>query len=232
LAFNVNIPPLNDPRVRRALAMAIDRERLADRILAGNVLPAAGGVIPPGMIGHTPSVGPTYDPDHARQLLAEAGFPGGQGLPTINFGAFRPLIVNQICNQWQEQLNVTIRPDFLQSTVRAAHALRAGRISILHVGWICDCPDPDYILRVGMYDYASDHETYTALVEKARSLTEQNERLRLYRQAEQLLLEEVIVFPLLYGRTNLLVQPWVKQLPVSALKWWFFQDAVIQRPNA
>ena len=64
--------PFNDIRVRRAFAFAIDRERLADVVLRGYHIPATGGVVPLRMPGHSSGISLPYDPERARQLLAEA----------------------------------------------------------------------------------------------------------------------------------------------------------------
>ncbi|HSM57658.1 MAG TPA: ABC transporter substrate-binding protein [Candidatus Sulfomarinibacteraceae bacterium] len=83
LAFNVNREPFRDRRVRQALALAIDRELLADMTLQGTLFPATGGMIPQGVAGHVPGLNPPYDPQQARALLAEAGFPDGRHFPTV-----------------------------------------------------------------------------------------------------------------------------------------------------
>lgn len=112
LSFNAGRPPLHDPRVRRALALALDRDALANRALNGYDVPATGGFVPPGMPGHTPGIGLPYDPDEARHLLAEAGYPGGRGLPTIQaqgvdtgmFGATKEWLQTR----WREILGIAV----------------------------------------------------------------------------------------------------------------------------
>ncbi len=83
LAFDATRPPFDDARVRRALAHAIDRRELAQGLLQGASSPALGGLVPPGLPGHTEHIGLLYDAARARQLLAEAGYPGGRGFPEI-----------------------------------------------------------------------------------------------------------------------------------------------------
>ncbi|MGB5932102.1 MAG: ABC transporter substrate-binding protein, partial [Anaerolineae bacterium] len=83
IGFDVKRPPFDDPRVRRAFTLATDRGTLADVILRGFVFPTTGGFVPPGIPGHSPGIGLPYDPDQARRLLAEAGYQGGRGFPTV-----------------------------------------------------------------------------------------------------------------------------------------------------
>jgi oligopeptide transport system substrate-binding protein len=82
-------PPLDDLRLRRAIAMALDRQSLAERW--GNS-PATGGLVPPAMPGHTPGLALPYDAVQARRQLAEAGYPGEWGLPPLRFRYYRPEI--------------------------------------------------------------------------------------------------------------------------------------------
>ena len=85
MAFDVRRAPFDDPRVRRAFAYALDRETLAGVTLGGYFSPASGGLVPPGMPAHSPGIGLPYSPERARDLLAEAGYPGGRGFPTVDF---------------------------------------------------------------------------------------------------------------------------------------------------
>ncbi len=83
LSFNTSRPPFDDVRVRRAFVLAMDRETLSGVALGGTVFPATGGFVPPNMAGHSPGIALPYDPDEARKLLAEAGYPGGRGFPPV-----------------------------------------------------------------------------------------------------------------------------------------------------
>ena len=112
MGFDVNRPPFDDPRVRRAFVLATDREMLADVALRGYVFPATGGFVPPGIPGHSPGIGSPYDPEGARQLLAEAGYPDGRGFPVVGALLPRAAITLAGCEyqqaQWQENLGVEI----------------------------------------------------------------------------------------------------------------------------
>jgi ABC-type transport system substrate-binding protein/class 3 adenylate cyclase len=106
LVFDATSPPFDDPRVRQAFAYAVDREALADVTLGSFVSPAMGGCVPPGMPGHTPGVALPYDPERARELLAEAGYPEGRGFPLVDFvtGYLKRGVAQQLSAQLTETL--------------------------------------------------------------------------------------------------------------------------------
>ncbi len=112
VGFDVSRPPFDDRRVRQAFTLATDREALAHVTLRGYVFPASGGLVPPRMPGHSPEIGLRYDPETARQLLAEAGYPGGRGFPTLESLApdwyLAHPSLGHLAGQWHENLGVTI----------------------------------------------------------------------------------------------------------------------------
>jgi len=110
VGFDTSRPPFDDVRVRRAFAMAVDRERLANEVFEGLPDPVTGGLVPPTIPGHSPGIGLPYDPAQARQLMAQAGYPDGQGLITdeivwIDAGT---TILEFVKSQWMDNLNVEV----------------------------------------------------------------------------------------------------------------------------
>jgi ABC-type oligopeptide transport system substrate-binding subunit len=85
LSFRTDIPPFDDVRLRRAFVHAVDRDELEAKVYRGSHMAATGGFVPPGMVGHSPGIGLVYDPDLARRLLSEAGYPNGKGFPEITW---------------------------------------------------------------------------------------------------------------------------------------------------
>ncbi len=231
LTFDVNCPPFDDVRVRRAFALATDRRRLADVVLRGYVSPATGGLVPPGMPGHAAGIGLPYDPQRARRLLAEAGYPEGRGFPPMGVLTFRAAQsrCDYLESQWREVLGVESRWDVLPW---AAFLEKLGQDppQTLVLMWVADYPDPDNFLRACRAQTWTGwrNETYDQLVEEARRMTDQQERLRLYRQAGQILVEEVPILPLAYERDHLLVKPWVCHYPTSAMQAAFWKDVIIK----
>ncbi len=98
--------------------------------------------------------------------------------------------------------------------------------------WLADYPDPDNFLRVAVNDIQGHtgwrNETYDRLVEEARRVMDQGERMKLYRQADKILIEEAAVMPVLYGRANYMVKPWVKGYLLSPTDTPRWKDIVIE----
>jgi ABC-type oligopeptide transport system substrate-binding subunit/class 3 adenylate cyclase len=234
VCFFPNGPPLDDVRVRRALILAIDRERLADVTLGGYELPGTGGLVPPGMPGHSTEIGLPYDPELARQLLAEAGYAGGRGFPPLNafvWTRWYAEILKHLQVQWLESLGVEIRRQMVELATFQQEQLesREQQPHLFLNGWVADYPDPHNYLRVAVHRLPRrwDIVAYERLVEEASRLTDQAERMLLYRQADRMLIEEALIMPLTYGRSHLLVKPWVARYPLTAAdKFW--KDVVIE----
>jgi oligopeptide transport system substrate-binding protein len=233
MGFDVSRPPFDDVRVRQAFALATNREILAELVLRGHSAPATGGFIPPGMPGHSPHAGLPYDPDRARQLLAEAGYPQGCDLPALHLiaRAGHEPQSQYLKAQWQETLGVDIKLTWTTMEYeRFFRRLRRESPSMFLLGWVADYPDPDNFLRISTFRQWTQwrNESYDRLVEEARRVVDQGERMRLYRRADRILIEEAAILPLYYPRLHLLVKPWVRQFPVSAIKWWFWKDVIIE----
>jgi ABC-type oligopeptide transport system substrate-binding subunit/predicted ATPase len=231
VGFNVTRPPFDDRRVRRAFAMAIDKERLASVAMSGDWFPATGGFVPPGMAGHSPDIGLPYDPERARDLMAEAGYPDGRGFPAVE--CLRRSIFDDVdCDflraGWREILGVELEWDVIEWG-QFLDRLDQRPPHVYRVGWAIDYPDPDNTLRLSRHKPWSgwEDERYIGLVERARRTTNQPERMRLYQQADQILMGEAPIVPILYGRIHWLVKPWTRY-SVSPISWTSWKDAVIE----
>lgn len=226
----VNQAPFDDDRVRRALAMTIDREALPD-VVAGYVLPATGGFIPPGMPAHSPRIALPFDPVKARRLLAEAGYPGGRGFPRVSF-LCQPdqlRIIEPLRALWRAHLNLEIPREAIERSATLERLKkRAPCIFLTH--FVLDYPDPDNILKIGPPGYWQEiggwNEEVSQLVEQARQSTDPVERVRLYQQADRLLVMEATLVPLIYSRWHRLMRPWVR-LAVSPLGMLLWKDAIV-----
>jgi oligopeptide transport system substrate-binding protein len=183
------------------------------------------------MPGHSPGIALPYDPAWARRLLAEAGYPGGYGFPAVDCltpGAMVPQ-AEYLQAQWREELGVEIAlecPEWGTLLER----LRNEPPHMFIMAWGADYADPDSFLRVGLLSESIQwqNRTYDRLVEKARRVTDQAERMRLYRQADTILTQEAAILPLTYARLNWLIKPWVHKYPTSGMRWWFWESVILE----
>jgi ABC-type oligopeptide transport system substrate-binding subunit len=223
--------PFDDLRVRRALALATDKERLTVA-WHGYPSPATGGFVPPGMPGHSSGIGLPYDPERARQLLAEAGYPGGRGFPKIEAHYPNPAPpLESLQEQWRQVLGIEV---VWQGIDGGTFVSRSSKTlpHLCMVGWDADFADPDNFLAGGVDGLRGwtnwRDETYDRLVETARRELETHDRIRLYQRADRILVQEAAIIPVGYSQFRLLVKPWVKRYPVPAMSGSFWQYVVIE----
>ncbi len=230
LGFNMRLPPFDDVRVRRAFAQAIDRRVLAS-LLGGDLRPAYGGMIPPGMPGHTKEGTPPYDPLAAQATLAAAGYRKGQGFPEVTMLVFPAarLVAEYVQQAWERVLRVSVRLEYVPWHEYVERLNKGALPHLFMAGWVADYPDPDNFLRVNAFHEWTgwQHDEYFTLLERAIHSRDQNERTRLYQQADAILIQELPVVPLFYSHWTFLRKAWVRVFPVSPLKWWFWKDVVL-----
>jgi oligopeptide transport system substrate-binding protein len=232
LGFDTRRPPLDDPRVRRAFALAIDRDHLFNVVWGGRYFPATGGLVPPGMPGHSAGAALPFDPKKASRLLAEAGYPGGHGFPVVTSARFDDpsniSFTEYLQEQWLEHLGIKVGWDTMSWRV-FLDRLGQHQPQMYVMGWSADVPDPGDFLSLASWrrDSGWQNEAYDQLVDRARGIMDQDERMKLYRQAERILIDEVPILPLGYFRLHFLVKPWVRRFPTSPMKWWYWKDVII-----
>lgn len=234
----VNIDPvLKDVRVRKALNYAVDRQRIIRYVLKGQASgPAHHGLVPPSMPGYaSDSVrGYQFDPARARALMAEAGYPNGRGFPELtlqlNAGGGRNVsIAEAIQGMLKEHLNITVN---LLQVEFAQHleSIDAGKAPFFRLGWVADYPDPESFLNLYYGKIVPDpsqpspinstrfqNAAFDALFERALATTNRAERMTLYRQAEQIAIENAPMLLILNDEDFRFVQPYVKGHPHNAM---------------
>jgi oligopeptide transport system substrate-binding protein len=171
-----------------------------------------------------------YDPERARELLLEAEYGAGSGLPPVDFLTTDrwQMESKHLRDQWRENLGVELR----WSEMPWAEYLEVVNRDPPHIflmGWNPDYPDPDVYLRVAVQLHTAWRpRRYLELVEQARQSTAQEERMRLYAQVERLLAEEVPLLPLTYDRIHVLLKPWVRRYPISVRGDVFWKDVILE----
>jgi ABC-type oligopeptide transport system substrate-binding subunit/tetratricopeptide (TPR) repeat protein len=230
LVMDLARAPFDDPRVRRAFVIATDRETLAGVTMRGLHSPATGGFVPPGMPGHSQGIALPYDPEPARQLLAEAGFPGGRRFPRVEALILpgRLFVAQWLQAHWRENLGVDISWQVVMEWEEYMERMLNEPPHLYWVGWEAEYPDPDYFLGMGIQFHSTwRNRAYEGLIEETRRMTDQEERMSLYRQADRILVDEAPILPLTYERYHWLVKPWVRSFPLSPSKAWFWKDVII-----
>lgn len=237
--FNMRQPPFDDVRVRRAFSMSIDRQVIVDSVLNGLAVAASRGVVAPGFDTYPYDTIPptTYDPDGARELLAEAGHPGGKGLPTaylqVNNDGFGYVRVAGIVQSMLERnLGVRVITSVLPAE-QHYERVRMGRAQFWREGWIVDHPDPENFLAL-FYGKSVPVDTATpsylnstryrnarfdSLYAAALSTADRPVRMALLAGAEKQLMDDVAVVPLYHERSVRLLQPWVRDLPINGMEY-------------
>lgn len=219
----------NNPKVRQAFNYAIDRDRIVKYVLKGTGVPATHGLVPPGMPGYDINniKGYAFDIEKAKQLLIEAGFPEGKGLPevtlNINEGGGRNLQVMEAIQDMLSKIGVKIKIQALQFAQHLDN-IDAGRSDFYRLGWIADYPDPENFLNLlygkNVPDNPADkspinsfrykNAKYDELFEAALKVSDRTERYKLYQQAEQLAVDEAPMLLIFYDVDLRLVQPFVR----------------------
>ena len=212
--LNVRRPPLDNEQVRRALALAVDRQAIVEHVLRGGQLPATS-LTPPGLADYTPPAELTADFAAARRLLAAAGHPGGHGLPPLellyNNSENHRLLAEAVQEMWRRELGVEVRLVNQELKVVLAER-RTGQYQILLSDWVGDYPDASTFLDVWRGDSGNHHtgwasSDYDSLLLTAARTVNPAERALLLQRAESLLLAAMPVVPLYFNTHVFLLQP-------------------------
>ena len=223
IGLNVNEPPLDDPNVRQALNMAIDKQEIASIVLGDLVVPA-NGILPPGFPAYNAEIeGYSFEPLKARELLEESKYGDDlENIPPItittpgSFGANVSLDMEVVLQMWERHLGITAE---FQQTEFATFLkdLHKRRFQMFDIGWIADYPDPENFLDILFHSESSNNHTnynnpeVDRLLVEARVETDEFARHALYNRIEQLILDDAPWIPLWYsGERYTLVKPSVR----------------------
>lgn len=202
--INVTRPPLNDARVRRALALAIDRESIVNNVVRGGQV-AAYAMTPPSP-GYTPRARLSGDIAEARRLLAEAGFPDGKGFPKIDLLYNTQDNHRKICEaiqaMWRTALGIEVGlvnqewKVYLTSMDNLDYDIARG-------GWIGDYTDPHSFLDTFVTGGGNNRTgwgspRYDALLQQSYAAPDEAARMEIFQQMDQLIVDEMPIIPLYY----------------------------------
>jgi len=222
--FNVKRAPFTDKRVRQALALAVDRESLIRNITKGGELPAYH-FTPEGIDGYVSRARTRLDFDEARRLLAEAGYPGGQGLPPItllyNTAENHRVIAEALQQTWKRELGVDLRLENQEWKVYL-DTIENGDYVMSRQGLIMEPYDPAQFLKVFTSDSGFNrtgwsNPEYDRLFREAVKTVDQNARLEILQQMEAILTDEMPILPVYYYTSKFLIDPSVQGWEMNLL---------------
>jgi oligopeptide transport system substrate-binding protein len=206
IRYNVTRPALRDPRVRRALSLVIDKELIVNKITRAGELPA-GSLVPPGCAGYQSPPGLTYDPDEARRLMAEAGYPGGKNFPLITYlyseGEVNQDIAIELQAMFKKDLGINISLERQEWKVYL-NSMDSLDFDICRSSWVGDYDDPNTFLDMFVTDGGNNrtgyaNPKYDQLIADAAAEVDEKKRFDIFRRAEHMLIsEDVPICPLYF----------------------------------
>ena len=189
LGMNQNLyEPFKDIRVREAICRAIDLEGLSRGLFHGTAAPLAGQITE-GVAGYNPENRPvSYDPERARTILAEAGYPGGEGMPPLAISAPEPnrMELAFYANQLKTELGIAVAVAVVERGTYLA-AMNAGQVAFFPWAWSAAYPDGLYFLRDVWYGPSTynrsrwQNDAFDALIERAAETPDNERRYELYQ---------------------------------------------------
>ena len=215
--INTQAPPLDDPLVRRALSLAIDREALVAHVARGGQIPSAA-LVPDGLAGYEAIPLPLFDPDRARQLLREAGYERPEDLPPValmyNTSEGHKQVAEAIQQMWKKELGIRVELENQEWKVFLANAEQMN-FQICRMGWTGDYADPFTFLELLTTECGNNHSAwsnaeYDALLAAANRESDPARRLAMLREAEALMLEAQPLIPLYVYTRSQLIKPYVR----------------------
>jgi len=212
-------------RVRKALAMTVDRDAIAESIMQGIVEPAYA-LVPPDTLGYYPPETFSYDPEQARALMAAAGYPGGEGFPQFDLlyntqESHRRLAV-AIQQMWQRELGISVSLLNQEWKVYLDNQDNMN-YDLSRRGWIGDYVDPNTFLDMYITDGGNNKTGFSnarydeIILNEAPNTLDRDKRYELYREAERILLEAMPILPVYTYSTKQLVVPSVQGMPSNIM---------------
>ena len=214
---NVNHKALKDKRVRQALAMAINRYEITRFVMKAGQIPAYY-MTPPNTAGYTSQAKFAFDPARARQLLAEAGYPGGKGFPKIDIYYNTSEAHKQVAEALQQMWKKTLQIDvglFNQEWKVYLDTVNKIKYDVARAGWIGDYNDPNTFLDMwltggGNNQTGWSNARYDQLIQEASQTSNPAARFEKFQKAEAILLDEMPVIPIYFYVSLTLVKPNVR----------------------
>ncbi|MGI5971627.1 MAG: peptide ABC transporter substrate-binding protein [Oscillospiraceae bacterium] len=248
LSLNDSLPQFSDPRVRMALSLAIDRKYVANTLMQGTYSPAPNfigtGVVDwdgSSFMENANGGKPYIDIEDfagnlakAKQLLAEAGYPNGEGFPaitySINDAGYHKVVAQYLQQAWKE-LGITVNVDIVEWATFTPMR-RAGDYEASRNGWLFDYNDPSNMLELlystnGNNDGKYNNPAYDAAMDKAAAEADPETRSKYLHEAEDILMADAACIPVAYYNEFYLQSDKITGSWHSPYGYWYFQYADI-----
>ncbi|MEO6883222.1 MAG: ABC transporter substrate-binding protein [Bacteroidia bacterium] len=238
--FQNQTVPFENKKVRQAFNYAIDREKIVKFTLQGEGIPGFYGIVPPSFSNYDYKdiKGYDFDVNKAQKLLADAGYPNGKGFPKITLqtnsgGGDRNIQIAEVIQKMlKENLNVDIEINVMPFA-QHLEALETGKATFWRTGWIADYPDPETFLSLlyGPYVPKTLSEKsyinsvryksakFDSLFSMALRETDDTKRFELYKDADQVGIDDAAYMPIFYEENYRLVQKYVKNFDINAMEY-------------
>lgn len=247
VCFQTQRAPFDNPKVREAFTLAVDRTYIVNKVTQSGQV-EANGFVPAGVYDAEGASGDDFrtvgggyyaetDADYeancekARQLLAEAGYPNGEGFPVVeylyNTDDSHKAVAEALQNMWEEQLGVTVTLNN-QEWAAFLQTRKDGDYSIARNGWIADYNDPMSFLDMwltggGNNDAQYANPDYDALIQKAKATSDQSERMAAMHEAEDMIIgRDYALCPLYFYTQKYMLDDSIKGMYYTPLGYFFF----------
>ena len=248
--FNISRKPFDNVKVRQAFSYAIDRDKIISDVLNTEAFgPGICGLTPPGISGYdiTEIRGYTFNPEKAKKLLAEAGYPDGKNFPKVNIevnsgGGKYADVVEEVKKQLKNVLNVDV--DYIVVPfVQKVEDSKFGKTEMFRSGWVADYPSPENFLRtlygkdvpdsMNVPSYPNSvryrNSAYDSLVEKGSKERIQDSAYVDFMKAEQMMMNDAPVIILWYGENLKMIHSYVKNFYFNPMNFKDFSEVYIMK---
>lgn len=247
ISMAIDSKEFGDERVRKAFNIAINRDEIIDNWLEGEGFAANNGFVPNMKNYPNDKVkGHKFDPEKARKLLSEAGYPNGNGFPKLDLyiNAIEGSLGHKLCNAVAKQIKTNLNIDLnvkLCDLNERIEAIASGKAKIWSAGWIADYPDPESFLTMfyggnatntGMVNLFNFKDAeYDALFEEAISETDDEKRTALMVKCDQMIIDKAATMPLITGAHIVMVNARIRDFKVNPMESLNLTKVFIKEPK-
>ncbi|MDT8413054.1 MAG: peptide ABC transporter substrate-binding protein [Vicingaceae bacterium] len=252
LNFNTAVAPFNNVKLRKAFALAIDKNKIVDRVLKGEAYgPAINGIVPPAVKNYDYSsiIGIEFDVAKAKKTLADAGYGPNKALPKLEIVSSKESVSVRVALEIQKQLKSNLNINAEVTSMSLSEMLKyksSSNVSIIVSSWLAEFPDPLSFLSIlyGGYvnsdlsksSYPNDARYKNAAFDKvyiqAMEATDETRKMELCLEADQIAANEVPIIPLWYYERYQLIQSKVKNYTPNAMRIHYLPYVKIEQPQA